>query len=758
MILDEIEASIRSPAKPGEKEHPMKTMKSWFLILLVLLLGLMALTALAESGQAPVIKVDINPDSVAVGQPVTATVHITGGSRPMETVGRFYVLEGELEHMVAFYSDFQDGATFTYIPRFGQSIYFDVSVNSGGLEVGGHSKKVTITEAPEVEPIKIVLEFDKDSVAVNQEVTLAAKVEGGAGDYKNTVSWLIKRDGGWRMVEEDIPLNEDGTATYTPKDGDALEAFVRVRDGAGRNVTESKEIPITGGGLIKELAVSISMNVRGVDVGEPVTATVTIENAVGSFSAWGHWNIYENGKDYPIWVDQFTENGKTITFTPAWGEHLSLTIYADDESSQHDREDSGKVTIHGAEAVEKFEASLSLNQQVASINRPVTGTLVIKGGVPPYDVNANWVVRSGVVEHEYAAFINPENGQTSHTPASGQSLYLYTWVTDAMGRQVYVETERIDIKHFPLTGLTLPEQLNLKVGDSQGLPLGFEPENASDIEVVWASDKPEIAQVDEAGKVTAKALGSALITATSTKNKNIKASCRVEVMVLAQGLKISAPGNAVDVQGSLQMTAVITPEDASIQEVQWASSDDTLATVDEKGLVKGLAPGLVKITAATKDGTGLADSFTLSVVQKVTSLSLKEGPHSLALPGEMQLKALVAPENASNQALSWISSNEAIATVDQSGLVKGLAPGRVTIVVTAQDGSGKAASRELLLYALLRGDADGSGVVDLGDALCLIDYLVLGSPCPAMDNADTDGSGDAPHLGDLIFIVNQLLK
>ena len=229
-------------------------------------------------------------------------------------------------------------------------------------------------------------------------------------------------------------------------------------------------------------------------------------------------------------------------------------------------------------------------------------------------------------------------------------------------------------------------------------------------------------------------------------------------MVLAQGLKISAPGNAVDVQGSLQMTAVITPEDASIQEVQWASSDDTLATVDEKGLVKGLAPGLVKITAATKDGTGLADSFTLSVVQKVTSLSLEEGPHSLALPGEMQLKALVAPENASNQALSWISSNEAIATVDQNGLVKGLAPGRVTIVVTAQDGSGKAASRELLLYALLRGDADGSGVVDLGDALCLIDYLVAGIPCPSMENADTDGSGDAPHLGDLIFVVNQLLK
>ena len=260
-------------------------------------------------------------------------------------------------------------------------------------------------------------------------------------------------------------------------------------------------------------------------------------------------------------------------------------------------------------------------------------------------------------------------------------------------------------KEVKVTGVTLTKTtLTLETGASETLTASIAPKDATNQKVSWKSDKPEIATVDASGKVTGVAKGTATITVT-TEDGGKTATCKVTVSatsVAVTGVTLNKTTASLLVGGSETLTATIAPANASNKNVTWASSNTTIATVDASGKVTGVAKGTATITVTTEDGSKTA---TCKVTVKaatiaVTGVTLNKTSITIAVEVIETLTATVAPANATNQKVTWKSSNPAVARVNNNGKVLGLSVGEATITVTTEDG-GKTATCKVRVLSLV---------------------------------------------------------
>ncbi|MBR2570551.1 MAG: leucine-rich repeat protein [Clostridia bacterium] len=175
---------------------------------------------------------------------------------------------------------------------------------------------------------------------------------------------------------------------------------------------------------------------------------------------------------------------------------------------------------------------------------------------------------------------------------------------------------------------TIPTQIAIDQGSSievfRGKPevqltVSAEPSGTADPAVTWKSSKPKIVKVASDGTLTLMKAGTAKITATSTKNKKVKATVTVKVtdLTIPTGVSIEAASNELAKGSSLQLNAVLSGVDAevpAVSPVTWKTSNKKIAKVDSNGLVSGIKPGTVKITVTTKIAKK-SDSITLTVVE-----------------------------------------------------------------------------------------------------------------------------------------------
>ena len=166
-------------------------------------------------------------------------------------------------------------------------------------------------------------------------------------------------------------------------------------------------------------------------------------------------------------------------------------------------------------------------------------------------------------------------------------------------------------------GVTLGrEKLAIQIGSTKMLDVLITPDDANDKTVTWASKNPDIASVDDKGNVTGKALGETVVTVT-TQDGGFTDSVTVNVQqdaIAADGVSIdrdevwlksdvfssqSPDGTSA---ATVQLNAIVTPDDATETDVDWSSSDDSVASVNAFGIVTAHKAGTATITATTKDG------------------------------------------------------------------------------------------------------------------------------------------------------------
>jgi len=211
--------------------------------------------------------------------------------------------------------------------------------------------------------------------------------------------------------------------------------------------------------------------------------------------------------------------------------------------------------------------------------------------------------------------------------------------------------------------------------------------------VTWASSNTAVATVNASGLVTGVAVGSATITATS-EGKNGTAALTVSNVPVAS-VAVSPTSGSVQAGQTLQLTA--TPKDASGaplagRVVTWASSNTAVATVNGSGLVTGVAAGSATTTATSEGQSGSAGI----TVTAVPVASVTVSPASASVPVGQTAQLTATPKDASGTPLAgrvvtWASTNTAVATVNGSGLVTGVAAGSATITATSEGQSGSAA-------------------------------------------------------------------
>lgn len=277
---------------------------------------------------------------------------------------------------------------------------------------------------------------------------------------------------------------------------------------------------------------------------------------------------------------------------------------------------------------------------------------------------------------------------------SGKYVYTVKAIVDEndadanlYSNSVSEESEAVIIPE-PVTGIEVAndyQHMGLFVGGSGKIRYSVLPGNATNTNVTFKSLNEKVATVDANGVVTGVSEGNADIVIT-TEEGGFEAKCTVRVDGIdARGIeRVGDKTVTMGLNQTRQLQVKITPSDTTNKNVQWTSSNNSVATVDSNGGVTSKNSGSTIITVTTHNG--LKTEFFIEVETPVTNITLNSNEINLNPGGTFKLYATVNPSNASNKNIKWISANESIATVDQSGNVTADVAGTTYISAVSADG------------------------------------------------------------------------
>lgn len=171
-------------------------------------------------------------------------------------------------------------------------------------------------------------------------------------------------------------------------------------------------------------------------------------------------------------------------------------------------------------------------------------------------------------------------------------------IIDKMG---FVKNNLVKVK---VSDVTLRStHINIMPGSKYSLTPVVAPDNASDQSLNFTTSNADVATVSSTGMITAVGEGKAYITATTVDGSNISRNCVVEVSYPIENVKIDKSSASIKVGKTLTLKASIEPSFASNKDVKWATSNKSVATVSQDGVVTAKKAGSVVITITTKDGT-----------------------------------------------------------------------------------------------------------------------------------------------------------
>ncbi len=236
--------------------------------------------------------------------------------------------------------------------------------------------------------------------------------------------------------------------------------------------------------------------------------------------------------------------------------------------------------------------------------------------------------------------------------------------------------------------------VSLKATETAELSVNILPATTTNKAVTWKSQNEAVATVDANGVVTAIAVGETTITVTTADGSNLSATCKVTVVPTpAASITLNTTAVTLKATETATLTTTILPATTTNKAVTWKSDNEAIATVDANGVVTAIAVGEANITATTTDGTNLSATCKVTVEQTfASSISLDKTSISLKATESETLKATILPATTTNQAVTWKSDNEAIATVDANGVVTAHEVGVATITATTTDGTNLSAS------------------------------------------------------------------
>lgn len=379
-----------------------------------------------------------------------------------------------------------------------------------------------------------------------------------------------------------------------------------------------------------------------------------------------------------------------------------------------------------------------------------------------------------------------------------------------------------------ITSVGLPTDIVMEKGETQQLNIEYGTDDkaeqekiaeaASKLNLTWTSSDEEVATVDGTGLVTAVGAGEADIT-VSVSDANISSTTHVKVVITPTG--VEAPDSielVTNGENSKALGAKMTPEDATEVKLAYESSDESVATVDENGVVTAVADGECIITtyvtadipataenaeakpvvdevasseaevadsAADSEGPddaassepkdttdssfgvvpdSLSAETKVTVTTKVEQIVLNKTEGVLTVGNSVTVTATVTPDNATNATVNWTSSDEKVATVDSNGKVTAVAAGNATITATSEsDGDvsadyaltvNKAAGKQNKPATNYSGTTGSAGAATAPSAPSTPTYVPEPAPAPAPAEPSQPSGGDSGSSNDPLGELN----
>ena len=305
-------------------------------------------------------------------------------------------------------------------------------------------------------------------------------------------------------------------------------------------------------------------------------------------------------------------------------------------------------------------------------------------------------------------------------------------------------------------GSLIGNTLTLRVGQTAAINLTIDPAPEYDPNLQWKLDAGGDTYVNMTlnpdnsltASFTGLAVGETIYTISLPNNGetvlagNIKVIAKdpITTITLAPS-PLSMPLNSEPVQ----ITATISPANASIQTLVWSTSDEKIATVTADGKVSPVALGECDITATSTDGSGISATCHVTVTPVVPTSITIDGAniHTLKTTGTLQLTATVTPDDTTYPDFTWSSLQPELASVSETGLVTAIAAGTVTIKATVDKYPDVYAEYQIVITDRLLGDANDNGTVNVADIVTIADFINERQTWQfSFVNADVDESGE----------------
>ena len=552
-----------------------------------------------------------------------------------------------------------------------------ISINKTELVISkGQSETLTATVKPDDATDKTVT-WDISNTAIatidsNGKVTAVsggdATITAKAGNQVATCALTVTVPvESVSLDKESITLEEESTTTLvaTVKPDDATDKSVAwsssntsiatvdqsgkvtaMKEGAATITAKASEKQATCSVSVKKKVIavtSVTLNKTELSLNkgqsETLTATVKPDNATDKSVTWNSSNAE---------IATVDSNGKV---TAVAGGNATITAKAGDQQAT--------CTVTVSVPVE----SVSLDKESITLEEESSTTLVAT--VKPDDATDKSVAWSS--SNTSIATVDQSGKVTAVKEGSA------TITAKASEKQATCSVT-VKKKVIAVTSITLNKtDLSLNKGQSETLTATVKPDNATDKSVTWSSSNTAVATVDSNGKVTAVAGGNATITAKAGEQQ---ATCAVTVSVPLESVSLNKNELALNKGQSETLTATVKPDDATDKTVTWSSSNENVAFVDAQGKVTAVSGGNATITAKAGDKHA---TCAVTVTVPVESITLDRTSVNLVRGESITLIATVYPSDATDKKVLWNSSNDDVASVDQSGVVSGQGQGVATI-------------------------------------------------------------------------------
>ena len=219
------------------------------------------------------------------------------------------------------------------------------------------------------------------------------------------------------------------------------------------------------------------------------------------------------------------------------------------------------------------------------------------------------------------------------------------------------------------------------------------PVNLKDMEITYASDNKNIAEIDSDGNIIAKSPGAAKFRVVADNGTyHAESEAMLTVIQPVEGIYMPTTTVTLYMGSTGQLLEYkMSPWNATDQNVTWTSKNEKVATVDANGHVRPVGLGMTEVIATTEEGGFTAKCFVTVVnyavsVNSVTIENQYKDNAFLRVGESLNIVAAVAPSNARNKTLKWASSDDKTATVSQTGKVLALAEGTTQITATSVNG------------------------------------------------------------------------